>query len=127
MENRDNNRDSSNTNKDVKADIDDIKDETNKDIKKDAKTINYADRNMKADIDEVKNSANKDTKDIKSNNSAELDSFVKKMHYPAKKQEIIDTAKKGVNGDKITNVLQKISEKYYSSADELNREIALIA
>jgi len=70
---------------------------------------------------------NKDIKkDIKGTNSADVDTFVKKLHYPAKKQEIIDTTKKGGSDEKITHALQMIPEKYYSSADELSREISIL-
>jgi len=79
----------------------------------------------RVDIDKNSNEINKNAKsDMKNIGTAEMDSFVKKMHYPAKKQEIIDTAKRDGSSEKITSRLQTIHEKYYSSAEELTRELA---
>ena len=89
-------------------------------VKKDMK----AEKDWKADIDKNKN-LNKEIKgDIKNPYRAELDSFIKNLHYPAKKQDILDSAMRDGNDSKISSTLQMITEKYYSSADELTRELA---
>jgi|GEM_PF-4794114 len=108
------------TNKGIKRDMNvKANDEMNRDVKNDTK-------NSKDAVAGIEDS--KDTKsDIKDISSQELDSFVHKVHYPAKKQEIIDTAKRDGSSDKITYALQMIKEKYYSSADELTREITAVA
>jgi len=48
------------------------------------------------------------------------------LHYPVKKQDILDSAMKDGNDSKITSALQMIAEKYYSSADELTRELSTV-
>ena len=111
MENKDKRTDVGDIKRDNKTDIVGIDREMNEDTKKDIRT-----NDMSKDV----------KKDIKSNNTAELETFIKTLHYPAKKQEIIDTAKKGLSNNKITSALQMIPEKYYSTADELTREIALV-
>jgi hypothetical protein len=91
-------------------------------VKKDMK----AEKEWKADIDKNKD-LNKGIKDdIKSSYSAELDSFIKNLHYPAKKQDILDSAMRDGNDSKITSALQMIAERYYASADELTRELATV-
>jgi hypothetical protein len=116
------------TNKEMKRDMNvntkrdtsvNTNDETNKNTKND--TINSKD--AVAGIEDRKD-AKSGIKDI---SSQELDSFVHKVHYPAKKQEIIDAAKRDGSSDKITYALQMIKEKYYSSADELAHEITAFA
>jgi hypothetical protein len=93
-------------------------DETKKDMK--------AEKDWKADIDKNKD-LNKETKgDIKNPNRAELDLFIKNLHYPVKKQDILDSAMRDGNDSKISSALQMITEKYYSSADELTRELATV-
>jgi len=124
MEHKNLRTESTEAKKDTRVDIDNRNNEMNKDVKKDVRSDEMK-RDTKVDIDSKNHEVNKDARQD-SVSSAELDSFVKKIHYPVKKQEILDTARKDGSSEKITNVLQMIQEKYYSSADELTRELASV-
>ena len=103
-------------NKDIKSN--NLEGQNNKAMNKDIKSNNPVTQDNKA--------MNKDINtEVKSINSTEMDSFVKKMHYPVKKQDIIDIARKERSDDKITNLLRLIPDKNYLTADELTREIAI--
>ena len=112
-------------NKDVRVDLYSTKDEIKKDTKKDTRSNEKKD--VRVDLENTNTEVNKDVKEVKSINSPELAYFVKNLHYPAKKQDILDIAMRDGNDSKITSALQMIAEKYYSSADELTRELSTVA
>jgi len=123
MESRNKRTETSHVEKDMRIDIDKAI-EAKKDVNENVK---HVEKDMKIEIDRSIETKKDVTGDIKNMNSLELDSFVKKLHYPAKKQEIIDTANKDGSSDNVTSVLRMIAEKYYSSADELAREIEIVS
>ena len=71
----------------------------------------------------------KDYRDVNNNMGIEyeeLDEFIQNLHYPAKKQDILEIAMRDGPESKITSSLQMITEKYYSSAEELTRELEIV-
>jgi len=121
MEHKNGKTDARDTKNETRVESTDTSNDINKQVKKD-----QPEREIKRDMNTTTNNKmNQDIKkDIKHTNSSELDSFVKNLHYPVKKQDILDTAMREGNDEKITSALQMIHEKYYSSADELTSEIS---
>ncbi len=59
-------------------------------------------------------------------NPIEVQSYLKGTHYPAEKQELVDTASRHGANDRIMDKLERIPEGRYASPAQVNKELGRI-
>ncbi|RJQ36977.1 DUF2795 domain-containing protein [Candidatus Microgenomates bacterium] len=64
--------------------------------------------------------------DQKKVNPIQVQKFLKGMHYPAKKEDIVNKAKELGASEEITFALEKLPEQDYNTPAEVSRQISQI-
>lgn len=59
------------------------------------------------------------------NNPMQVKKFLKDVKYPAKKQDLIEHAKKNNASNKVLETLENIPDKEYTKAEDVNKEFQI--